>query len=320
MILASETRQAYNSVELGRDHSLDALCELVMSLFDVPMAAVSLIDEHVTHHLGFAGIEFGDVANEYTFCSHAVQDNAPFLIEDATKDVRFANNPFVLNDPHIRMYLGSPLIAPNGTALGAICALDVKPRSYTLEEQRKLQSLANTAVQLLEMRRMMKQACNMALVDGLTKLANRSSIEAEIEKAITISNEQSLPFSLLYFDIDFFKTINDQNGHAAGDKLLKLIGETLSARGIRDEVYGRLGGDEFVVLMLNTTLEEAVSKANEIKSQLDIVVKAAEAPVSFSMGLANFVNAPDGAEAALNYADERLYKAKRAGKNQIIFS
>ncbi|MBB6260807.1 diguanylate cyclase (GGDEF)-like protein [Paenochrobactrum gallinarii] len=320
MVLTFETRQAYNSAELGRDHSLDALCELVMSLFDVPMAAVSLINEDVTHYLGFAGIEFGDVANEHTFCSYAVQNNFPFLIEDTTKDVRFANNPFVVNDPHIRMYLGSPLIAPNGTTLGAICALDVKPRSYTAEEQRRLQSLANTAVQLLEMRRMMKQANDMALVDGMTKLANRRSLEAEIEKAITVLNEQSLPFSLLYFDVDYFKQINDQNGHAAGDKLLKLIGQTLSARAIRDEVHGRLGGDEFVVLMLNTTLEAAVAKASEIKQQLDDVMRLADIPVSFSMGLTNFVNAPESAEAALNCADERLYKAKRAGKNQIVFS
>ena len=160
----------------------------------------------------------------------------------------------------------------------------------------------------------------MALVDGMTKLANRRSLEAEIEKAITVLNEQSLPFSLLYFDVDYFKQINDQNGHAAGDKLLKLIGQTLSARAIRDEVHGRLGGDEFVVLMLNTTLEAAVAKASEIKQQLDDVMRLADIPVSFSMGLTNFVNAPDGAEAALNCADERLYKAKRAGKNQIIFS
>ncbi|MGU3574017.1 diguanylate cyclase [Brucellaceae bacterium C25G] len=318
MDLVLETRQAYSNVELGRDHSLDTLCELVMSLFDVPMAAVSLIDEHVTHHLGYAGVVFGDVANEHTFCSHTVKDIIPFLVEDTEKDMRFANNPFVLNEPHIRMYLGSPLIAPNGTPLGAICALDIKPRNYTAEEKRKLQSLANTAVQLLEMRRMMKQAHNMALVDGLTKLANRSSMETEVEKAITVLNEQSLPFSLLYFDVDHFKSVNDQNGHAAGDKLLKLIGKTLSSRDVRDEFHSRLGGDEFVVLMLNTTHEEAVIKANEIKQQLDDAVKEAEFPVSFSMGLVNFVTAPENAEAALNYADERLYKAKRSGKNQII--
>lgn len=238
-------------------------------------------------------------------------------VNDATRDARFATNPYVATDPGIRAYLGAPLIAPNGAALGAICAVDVEARNFSDAESQKLTGLANTAVQILEMRRRLKEVRDLALTDGLTGIANRLGIELEIEKAIAVLQRHGLPFSLLYMDVDGFKQINDQRGHEAGDELLRLIGQTLADRARREETAGRLGGDEFCILLIGADEVEGNSAAKRIKARLDAVVAEAGFPVSFSMGLALF-ETPETVAGALRKADGLLYEAKREGKNRIV--
>lgn len=308
---------SYTTIEAGQDRTLDALCNLVLSTLGVPMAAVSLVDEATTHYIGMAGCFFSTLPNENTFCSHVIEGTTPFLIEDATNDNRFAANPFVKGDPGIRFYLGAPLIASDGSALGALCALDTKARQSTAEEQQKLASLASTAIEILNMRRVIHEARKLALVDGLTGIANRTGIELEIEKAIIALRNHGLPFSLLYFDVDLFKQVNDKRGHAAGDALLRLIGETLAGRNRPDEVCARPGGDEFIVLRLGGTRNNDLEETQNIKALLDDVVSRAGFEVSFSMGIVSFIAAPADVTAALYAADALLYDAKRRGKNMI---
>ncbi|WP_413990034.1 diguanylate cyclase [Labrys okinawensis] len=310
--------RAYETIEMGRDHGLDALCNLVRLTFAVPMSAVSLVDDENTYHMGLAGMEMEVVPAQLSFCSHTIETDSPLLVEDASKDARFASNPFVTADPGIRSYMGAPLIASDGSALGAICAVDTKARHFSNDESEKLASLAKTAMQILEMRRRVKEVRDLALTDGLTGIPNRTKLELEIEKALAVLQRHGLPFSLLYIDVDGFKQVNDVRGHAAGDELLRLIGRTLADRTRREETCGRLGGDEFAILMIGGNEEEGHDAAARVKERLDSVVAQADFPVSFSMGLAVFNTPPNGVEAALGVADQLLYDAKRKGKNQIV--
>lgn len=310
--------RAYDPAGMNRDHGLDALCSLVRMTLNVPMAAVTLVDDRFTYHVGLAGMELEALPNENTFCSRTIEGSAPMLVEDATQDPRFAANPFVTPADGVRFYLGAPLIAPDGASLGAICAVDTKTRQCSEDEIAKLRSLAATAVQILEMRRRMKEVRSFALTDSLTGIANRAGIELEIEKAIAVLQRHHLPFTLIYFDVDHFKAVNDQRGHEAGDQLLRLIGQTLTARLRREEASGRLGGDEFVILLLGDNDEGAKIAAEQIKARLDQAVKQAEFPVSFSMGEAVFKTAPASVMDALQKADALLYQAKRQGKDQIV--
>ncbi len=310
--------RAYDPAGMGQDHGLDALCSLVRMTLNVPMAAVTLVDERLTHHVGLAGMELGALPNDITFCSRTIEGTLPMLVEDATKDARFASNPFVITDPGVRFYLGAPLIAPDGSALGAICAVDTKTRLCSAEEISKLSTLASTAVQILEMRRRMSEVRTFALTDSLTGIANRAGIELEIEKAIAVQQRHALPFALAYFDVDHFKQVNDQFGHEAGDRLLRLIGRALATRTRREEASGRLGGDEFVILLVGVNTVTAHDAAVQIKARLDHAVAESGFPVSFSMGVAVFETPPLSVETAFRSADSLLYKAKRQGKNQII--
>ncbi|MCB8874369.1 sensor domain-containing diguanylate cyclase [Acidisoma silvae] len=312
------TLKTYEPAEIGRDHGLDALCNLVRMTFDVPMAAVTLVDDRFTHHVGLSGMELDRLPNEQTFCSRTIEQTMPMMIPDATQDTRFAENPFVVNDPGVRYYVGAPLIAPDGSTLGAICGIDTRPRVHSEDAVLKLASLASTAVEILELRRRMSEVRTMALTDPLTGIANRAGIEMEIEKAIALLERHGVPFGIVYFDVDHFKSVNDSYGHEAGDKLLRLIGQSLSGRTRREESSGRLGGDEFLVVLLGASLNEARTAAERIKEVLDRAVKNDSFRVSFSMGVTTFTKAPSTVAAALSAADSLLYVAKRAGKNQIV--
>lgn len=312
------TLRAYDPAGMERDQSLDSLCNLVRMTLGVPMAAVSLVDEEITHHVGMSGVEFGPIPSRHTFCCHTIEGQVPMLVEDTTKDRRFSDNPFVLEAPSIRFYVGAPLIAPNGSRLGALCAVDTVSRLCTELEQTKLAVLASTAVQILEMRRQVKEVHAFAVTDSLTGIANRIGTELAIDKAIAVMKRHDLVFSLLYFDVDHFKAVNDTGGHEAGDHLLRLIGSTLSQQTRFEEVVGRLGGDEFVVILLGADKNYAELAADRIKEILDKAVQKADIPVSFSMGLACFTEPPANSAAALSAADSLLYQAKRAGKNRIV--
>jgi diguanylate cyclase (GGDEF)-like protein len=312
------TLKRYDPPGMERDHGLDSHCNLVRVMLGVPMAAVTLVEDETTHYVGLSGMDLRQSANEHTFCARTIEKDRPMLVEDATKDARFEASPFVTTDPGIRFYIGAPLIAPDGSALGALCALDTTSRSCGEVEQAKLASLASTAVDILEMRRHMLEARKLALTDGLTGIANRAGIELEIQKSIAVESRHGLAFGLLYFDVDHFKAVNDQRGHKAGDELLRLIGRTLSDTTRREEVCGRLGGDEFVVLLLGVNQHTGLEAAGRIKAALDEAVSGAGFPVSFSMGLACFPEAPADSETALHAADQLLYEAKRGGKNRIV--
>lgn len=324
MRLEDKTRlaslQAYGPSAMERDHGLDTLCNMVRLTLGVPMAAVSLVGAETTHHVGMSGVEFGKVPTRHTFCSHTIEGNVPMVVEDASTDPRFAANPFVINDPGIRFYAGAPLIAPDGSALGALCGIDTITHVCPETERAKLADLASTAVQILEMRRRMMEAQALALTDRLTGIANRMGIETEIDKAIAVATRHGLAFALLYFDVDGFKSVNDTKGHEAGDRLLQLLGQTLARETRREEICGRLGGDEFVVLLLGTERDSAILAAERIKALLDEAVARQGFPVSFSMGLASFAAPPASCAAALSAADTLLYQAKRAGKNRIVLA
>lgn len=160
----------------------------------------------------------------------------------------------------------------------------------------------------------------LAMTDDLTDLSNRRAVLAAAEQAIAHIDGVASPPALLIVDLDHFKRVNDVYGHRAGDQALQAAAQAL-VRSVRDGVdfVGRLGGEEFVVLLGaadEETARRAAESARAAIAAMRVATPNGEIAVTASIGYTPLV-AGDSVSAALQRADEALYVAKRAGRNQI---
>ncbi|MBI2590458.1 MAG: GAF domain-containing sensor histidine kinase [Candidatus Blackburnbacteria bacterium] len=127
------------------EERFDRITKLALDLFNVPISTVTLVDSHREWFKSCQGLPNREGKRAISFCGHAVLSEDIFIIEDATKDPRFAGNPMVTKKPFIKFYAGVSLKAANGQKVGAFCIKDHKPRSLTAEEIDSLKSLASWA-------------------------------------------------------------------------------------------------------------------------------------------------------------------------------
>lgn len=177
-------------------------------------------------------------------------------------------------------------------------------------------------MQVVRQRRMLESLAN---IDGLTELPNRRQFDAVLSAEWARSRRTKQTLSVALLDVDFFKRYNDHYGHAMGDHVLQLLAKTLQKRVQRPaDLVARYGGEEFVVIMPDTTIEGALELAERLRigvEGLGIPHKRSSAAVCATVSIGVASSAPEdlpSAEALLHRADERLYRAKKAGRNRIV--
>jgi GAF domain-containing protein len=145
--------KAYHVLDTETEQSYDDITTLAAHICNAPTAMISLVDEVRQWFKSKVGADRQQTSRDVAFCAHAIRQNKPFTVPDATKDRRFADNALVTGEPHIRFYAGIPLINPEGLALGTLCVVDHHPRRLTAEQQKALQALSRQVMALLELRR-----------------------------------------------------------------------------------------------------------------------------------------------------------------------
>jgi diguanylate cyclase (GGDEF)-like protein len=160
---------------------------------------------------------------------------------------------------------------------------------------------------------------NMTIVDGLTQAHNKRYLLETLEREIPRGRRHGRPLSVVMFDIDFFKKINDTYGHLAGDYVLKELSTLIKRRLRPDDVFARYGGEEFAALLPETPLEGAGAIAEDLRRRVQekqFVFEGESIPVTISMGCAELK--PDNDSTSfLKAADDKLYEAKRGGRNRV---
>jgi GAF domain-containing protein len=155
---ANETKRLkvlwqYEVLDTVPEEVFDDLAELAARICEAPIGLISLVDKERQWFKAKVGLDVNETARDISFCGHAINQSDLFIVPDAAKDSRFADNPLVISDPKIRFYAGAPLITPDGYALGALCVIDKVPRQLREDQAQALRLLARHVVTQLELRR-----------------------------------------------------------------------------------------------------------------------------------------------------------------------
>lgn len=153
-------------------------------------------------------------------------------------------------------------------------------------------------------------------IDPLTGIANRRLFYEVANAEIARAHRTSEPFTVMYIDVDNFKTVNDTQGHDEGDMLLIAVASTIRHQIREIDTVARLGGDEFSVLLPATAKDAADVVSRKLKCELADAVET-RWPVTFSVGMVTYITGPESVAHMIRQADQVMYEAKKSGKNQL---
>ncbi|MBL8057833.1 MAG: diguanylate cyclase [Anaerolineales bacterium] len=226
--------------------------------------------------------------------------------------------------PHLAPAPGAGLCVPllvQGTAFGLLSLRLDGPAAAQEGQQRLAQTVADgvaLALSNLQLRETLRQ---QSIRDALTGMFNRRYMEESLEREMRRAARRGYPVGLIMLDLDHFKDFNDTFGHAAGDLLLRTVGEFLSVHIRAGDVACRYGGEEFVLILPEASLEITRLRAEHLREELHHLNPEYRGqrlgPITVSAGVAAYPAHGQTAERLLRAADDALYQAKRGGRDQV---
>jgi diguanylate cyclase (GGDEF)-like protein len=258
--------------------------------------------------------EDDELGRSHSLCRAAAEGRVPSIVPDIAEVPGLAGSAereAAAGRP-VRSFMGLPLVHPDGSLYGIICAADPDPKPGDIVDDLPLFKLMAQLLSIVlavetkaasEVRRA-EQAEEESLVDGLTGLSNRRAWDRYLEIEENRCRRYGIPASVVVVDLDHLKEVNDSEGHAAGDALLRLVAETLDQVSREPDICSRTGGDEFAVLAVDCDEIAAYALARRVEEAL------AEKRVQASLGWATR-DPITGLKEAVRRADEGMFEAKR---------
>lgn len=307
---------------------LDALMVLGRQIFEVPLAAVTIIDEDWQYIAASSGVPMQGCSRDQSMCTRVVYSGAPFVVNDLAAVDDFRELPFVAGAPHFRFYAGTPLELETGVTVGAMCILDYHPRNLSEGELTTLNHFGAVASGLLRLQRsniilrrdetLLKTA---AMTDPLTGFYNRAALSAIVDGMVSSAVADSREVGAIYMDLDGFKRINDRHGHPVGDDVLVEAARRIRTVIRANDLPVRLGGDEFALfftgpcdLLDMEAIAARLISAFRVPFDVDGINVEARASLGVAM-------APRHARTRIELsrnADIALYEAKGRGRDQFV--
>ena len=294
-------------LDTSPEEKYDRLTRIANRLFDVPIALVSLVDDDRQWFKSSVGLDARETPRDISFCGHAILGDEIFVVNDTATDKRFVDNPLVVDEPNIKFYAGCPLTSLNGHKLGTMCLIDQEPREFSNEDRTILEDLAAMVEREIEL-------TQLATNDELTGIPNRRGFKVLAEKSLKLCQRKHLPASVVYFDVDKFKRINDDFGHAEGDRTLLVIANNMKSVSRDSDVIARLGGDEFAMMFSDTSKKTAAVVVERFETNLQELcrIEALRYPIILSHGIVEYN--PDIHSSVgdlLSDGDKLMYTQKR---------
>ncbi|MGB0682743.1 MAG: response regulator [Magnetovibrionaceae bacterium] len=233
--------RALNLLDTAPEERFDNITALTQRLFSVPVAVVSLVDEGRQWFKSKQGVEVSETPREVAFCAHAIRQNEVMVVEDATQDARFCDNPLVTGDFSIRFYAGAPVRAPSGHNLGSLCIIDTKSRSLGEEEISLLRQLADCVEREIALSRLIDLTRDLDVARQEAEEAREKAEEATKTKdkfvsliahdlrspistiqgmaGLILANPEDVVDKVLRSQVDTIRSLSDQILHMLGELL-----------------------------------------------------------------------------------------------------
>ncbi len=247
-----------------------------------------------------------------------IQTGKPYLLPDIGKVYQMFKLP---PHNHIRSWLGIPLIFQE-RVIGLLAIDSINPNQFREEDINLATMFANQVAVTLENMRIFKETQDQAITDALTGIYNRRGLFQIGDSELIRAHRASRPFSIMMFDIDHFKKINDHYGHTAGDQTLRGLAERCRANSRSVDVVSRYGGEEFIIFLPETSLEAARVIAERLRESVmdtPFPTEAGLLHITISIGIAQ-ANDHDVLKTLIKRADQALYNAKRMGRNCVVMN
>ena len=164
---------AYRHRGLVADVRAVDLVKQAKAFFDSEQAVIALVGRTRVYFLAEAGAGFDSLPREHSFCGYTIHNRTPLVVEDAQRDVRFADNPYVAGPPFLRFYAGAPLVDRDGYCLGTFCLVGLQPRSLSPAELSRLVELSAQAMQLIELQKTLSVLYQTYAVEPATPAPGR---------------------------------------------------------------------------------------------------------------------------------------------------
>jgi len=246
-----ETLRGLKLLDTAPEERFDRVTRLARRVFDVPIALVSLVDADRQWFKSNQGLEGAtETPRDISFCGHAIVGDRILVVNDATGDERFCDNPLVCGDPNIRFYAGYPLGAPDGSKIGTLCLIDRKPRKMTKEDLRLLRELGRMIEEELV-------AASMTTSDGLTGLSNALGFSLVAGHLLAMCKRMEAPASLLVFTLANLRDIDSAGGREAAERAIVELAHLVQSSFRDCDVIARLAVDSFGILLAGTNLDGA---------------------------------------------------------------
>ncbi len=306
----------------------DVLARVAAMVTGLPDASISFADDAYLWTAASTTTYGEKMDRENTFCSLMLSGDSDELVtSNVHHDPRTSAVAARRHGASITTYAGVQLKNENGEKVGSLCVTGDMERELDAEQRALLRGLARQAMNLVSLRAAKRQLTDslqsmtkLATTDGLTGMLTRRAFHDEVNDLGKLVLRQGGEMCLVVVDIDHFKKINDTFGHATGDAVLKEVAEAIQQELRSTDRVGRIGGEEFGIAMPFTRLEmglERIDKLRQSISQLSVRSGGHFVRVTISGGVADWRAKETKLDAPLARADDALYQAKSAGRNQI---
>lgn len=242
--------------------------------------------------------------------------NEPLILDDAQNEPRFVAWEAV---NRVRGWMGVPLIR-HGQFIGLMTIDNYEPGAYSREDAVIAQTFADEAAIVIENAKLYERAQILATSDGLTGIYNRRYFFDVSKKEFERSQRYGSALSVIMIDIDHFKYINDRYGHSAGDQVLIQFVERVKNELRSTDVLARYGGEEFAILLLESSMDEALQVAERIReatAKEPFTLHEAQPYITISLGVATNEEDVQYLDNLIDRSDKALYESKQFGRNRV---